>query len=79
MDSTRLQQIFIELRADEAVRPTPADQGLTTLILATAKIMKTRFAEPLLELNPVAWHRGLSGNPLIVHVLYQNYLAEDIA
>jgi hypothetical protein len=60
-------------RADEAAGPTPAEQGLATLILAAVKIMKTRLAEPLLELNLVACHREPLGKLPNVHVLYHIY------
>ena len=62
--------------AGESLRPAPAEQGLATLLLATVQLTKTRFAEPLLELNLVAWHCEPPEKPPFVHDLYHINPAE---
>ena len=62
--------------AGEPLRPAPAEQGLATLLLGTVQLTKTRLAEPLLELNLVAWHCEPPEKPPNVHDLHHINPAE---
>ena len=62
--------------AGEALRPTPAEQGLAALLLGAVHFTETRLAEPLLELNLVAWHCEPPEKPPNIHDLYHINPAE---